>query len=171
MYPACIRFSFFSVIVLLAISPLAAQTVQEPDIFESSYMLAPTVLPAELTGTQSQSAGAQQPESPVAEYRRALQDFKKQKHQYVHCKLKTGKILTGRIKGAGYEAFDIQTEAIGGIHYVYYADLAEVPRAVPAVGTRFKQGAEWTGVGALIAVGLPLAIIFSPFFNLIGWQC
>ena len=171
MYSTYIRFLFFSMMVLVAVSPSVAQTGQETDVIDSSFVFAPSVLPAELTGAQSESAYPPPPESPSTEFRATVQDFKKHKHQYVHCKLKTGKILTGQIKDAGYEAFTIKTEALGGMHSIKYDDLAEVPRAVPAVGTRFKQGAQWTGLVTLIVVGLPILILVSPLLFLSGLQC
>ena len=117
MYPTYFRFLFFSMIVLVAVSPIVAQAGQEPDVFDSS-VVAPSVLPAESTGAPSQSAHPQQPESPSTEFRATVQDFRKHKHPYVHCKLKTGKILTGQIKDAGYEAFTSKTDALGGLHYI-----------------------------------------------------
>jgi len=176
MHLSHIRNLFFSVATLLVVSPLAAQTQTEPDKIDSLFVVAAPSLPTDLFDAQTPSTSPSAvapapPESPVAEYRRVIQGFRNQKHQFVHCKLKTGKILTGQIKAAGFEVFDIKTEAILGIHQVKYDDLAEPPQAVSAVGTRFKQGAEWAGVGVGVLVLVPLFILLSPFLFLSGVRC
>src|SRR5882672_5218439 len=94
------RILLLTAIGFMFVPPLASQTLARPDVFGPTPLAASASLPTELSGNESQSVIPAPPESPVAEYRRALQDFRKQKHQYVHCKLKTGKILTGRIKDA-----------------------------------------------------------------------
>lgn len=148
--------------VSISALPLAAQN--HLSIEDSAPVLAPLEPPAEVPGGPIQSVSTQAavptpPEDPTAEFRRTVQEFRERKHQYVHCKLKNGKILTGQIKAAGYEAFDIQTEAFAGFHTVNYTELAETPRAVPAVGTRFRQGAEWTGMIVFVVVFfIPLAL-------------
>ena len=115
MHRSHVRTLPFPAIFLIAISPLGAQTPQEPDAFDPAFLAAPADLPVELIGTQTQSAGppraAPAPvESPAAEFRRIVQESRNHKHQYVHCRLKTGKILTGQIKDAGFE--DVETEDV-----------------------------------------------------------
>jgi hypothetical protein len=171
-----IHILFFSAAALFVATPLAAQTQTEPRDVNALFLVAPPSMPADLFGAQtptanSSAAAPAPPESPVEGYRRVIREFRNQKHQFVHCKLRTGKILTGQIKAAGFEAFDIKTEAIMGIHQVKYDDLAESPRAVPAVGTRIKQSAEWTGVGVGVVVLVPLFILLSPFLFLSGVRC
>jgi hypothetical protein len=39
---------------------------------------------------------------------------------------------------------------------VLYRDIAERPRFTPAVGTRIKLGAEWTGLIALAIAAIPI---------------
>ena len=173
MHRSHVRTLLFSAIALIAVSPLGAQTPQEPDAFDPAFLEAPADLPVELIGTQTQSAGprpaAPAPvESPAAEFRRIVQELRIHRHQYVHCRLKTGKILTGQIKDAGFEAFSIQTDVLGEHHRVRYEDLAEAPRPVPAVGTRFKQSAQWAGIGALFAVAIPLLFVLSPLLYASG---
>ncbi|MBS1840512.1 MAG: hypothetical protein JSS69_15315 [Acidobacteria bacterium] len=104
-------------------------------------------------------------------YRGEIKEFAKNRHQFVHCKLKNGKIVTGTVRAPGYEAFTLKTHVLGEGKYIYYSDLAEPPQSVAAVGTRFKLGAEWTGLGILAAVGLPVLIILSPFLYASGWDC
>ena len=65
-------------------------------------------------------------------------------------------ILTGLVRGDNDQGFTLNTNALGG-PFVRYEDLADAPKSVPAVGTRIKQGAQWTGLVAL-------AIAFVPIF-------
>lgn len=112
-----------------------------------------------------------EPGSPADEYRSTVKALAVHRHQFVHCKLQNGKILTGLIRDVNDQGFSLHTNAIGG-PYIHYTNLVEPPRAVPAVGTRIKQGAQWTGVGAIVAVGLPLLVVLSPLLFFSGaWQC
>ena len=175
MHLSRIRTLLLLTVGLISVSPLAAQNYSALE--DAAPILAPTEPSPEVTGGPLQSVAAQPvapttAEAPTAEFRRIVQELRDRKHQYVHCKLKTGSILTGQVKSAGFEAFTIQTEALGGFHTVKYDDLAETPRAVPAVGTRFKQGAQWTGFGAVVLVAIPVLIVLSPFLFLSGmWDC
>ena len=110
------------------------------------------------------------PDAPEDRYRAAIKALGAQRHQFVHCELQNGKVFTGLIRSADRNGFTLQTDALAG-PYVRYKDLAGQPRPVPAVGTRIKLGAEWTGIGALIAVAVPLLILFSPLVYLSRWQC
>ncbi|HLZ13599.1 MAG TPA: hypothetical protein VKP58_13515 [Candidatus Acidoferrum sp.] len=114
-----------------------------------------------------------EPGSPADQYRIAAKALAGHKHQFVHCKLQNGKVLTGLIRDLNDQGFSLHTNALGGT-YIHYTNLAEPPRVVPAVGTRIKQGAQWTGVGVGIAVAIPLAIplclIFLPFFAVGAFQ-
>ncbi len=91
------------------------------------------------------------------EYRFTVQAIGKDRHQFIHCRLKNGKVLTGVIRDVSDRGFSLHSNALGGT-YVFYNSLAETPRRVPAVGTRIKQGAQWTALGLGIAVAIPLAI-------------
>lgn len=104
-------------------------------------------------------------------YRAEIKLLAQKKHQFVRCKLKNGKVITGSLRAPGYEAFTLHTHILSDGHYIYYKDLAESPRAVQAVGTRFKQGMEWTGFGVLIAAALPIFIITSPIWFANGVRC
>lgn len=90
------------------------------------------------------------------QYRAVVKSLEKNKHQFIHCRLKNGGILTGLIRGDNDQGFTLHTNALGG-PFVRYDDLADAPKSVPAVGTRIKQGAQWTGLVAL-------AIAFVPIF-------
>jgi len=132
------------------------------DIFQQPAPQPP--LPAESNSIQADTS--------KDEYRAVVKSLGAHKHQYVHCKLKTGKIVTGQITDAGFEAFSVKTNILGEHHYVRYDDLAEAPRPVHAVGTRFKQAVQWAGVGALVAVAVPVLVILSPLLYFSGaWQC
>jgi len=99
------------------------------------------------------------------QYRLVIAGLKKNRHQFIHCKLKNGRVLTGLIRGQSELGFTLDTNALGG-PFVRFEDLGETPRAVPAVGTRIKHGAQWTGVvlGLAVAIPLtvPLALVFYP---------
>jgi len=91
-------------------------------------------------------------------YRAEVKLLAKNERQFVHCKLKNGKVLTGRLSDAGDVKFAIRTNALGDGTSVEYKDLAESPRVVPAVGTRIKQGAQMAGFVAFVIVFfIPLA--------------
>ncbi|HET9802459.1 MAG TPA: hypothetical protein VFP96_04440 [Candidatus Acidoferrum sp.] len=91
------------------------------------------------------------------QYRSLMKSLEKNKHQFIHCQLKNGKVLTGLVRGDTDQGFTLHTGAFGG-PFVRYEDLADAPKSVPAVGTRIKQGAQWTGAVLGIAVAIPLAI-------------
>ena len=92
-------------------------------------------------------------------YRAEVKLLSRDGRQFVHCKLKNGKVLTGRLSDLGDAGFAIRTNALGDGSYVQYKDLAEPPRAVPAVGTQIKQGVQMTGfVIFVIVFFVPLAL-------------
>src|SRR5882762_4950575 len=78
-------------------------------------------------------------------YRGEIKLLAQKKHPFVHCKLKNGKVLTGILHDPGDKRFAIRTNALGEGTSVEYKNLAELPRAAPAVGTRIKQGMQLTG--------------------------
>lgn len=104
-------------------------------------------------------------------YRTTIKSLKQQKHQFVHCQLKNGKVLTGTIPDAGYEGFTLKTNIFGDGRYIYYKDLAQPPKPVAAAGTRLKHGAQWAGLGVVVAAAIPVLVLLSPFFFASGWQC
>src|SRR6266571_2329551 len=73
-----------------------------------------------------------EPRSPADEYRTAIKALAIPRHQFVHCRLQNGKILTGLIRDVNDQGFSLHTNAIGGT-YIHYTKLAESPRSVPAV--------------------------------------
>lgn len=97
----------------------------------------------------------------IDRYRTEIKSLSAKRHTFVHCKLKSGKVITGWIAAPGYEVFTLHTDAsVTGGKHIYYKDLAESPRAVPAVGTRIKQGAQWTGIILFVVVFfVPLAMM------------
>lgn len=112
-----------------------------------------------------------QADASASEYHATIQSLGGNRHQFVHCRLKNGKVLTGLIRDIARDGFSLHTNALGGPH-ISYKDLAEQPRPVPAVGTRFKQAAQWTGIGALIVVAVPVLVVLSPLLYFSGaWQC
>jgi len=148
--------------------------VLEPSLPEPSRIL---FAPQQLDPPPPMPVTAQEPSSTSSSrttedsYRNTIESFKGPKHQFVHCKLKNGRVLTGTVHDAGYEAFTLKTNILSQGTYIYYKDLAEPPQPVPAVGTRMKQGAQWVGFGILIAAAIPLILIFSPFAYASGWRC
>jgi len=137
-----------------------------PNAFEQQPQPAP---PSEA----AQQTEVAMPDVRTAEdlYRAEIKTLGQNKNQFVHCKLKNGRVLTGTVRGPGYEAFMLHTNAVGQGTYIYYKDLAEAPRAVPAVGTHFKHAAQWTGIGALIVIGLPILILLSAALFASGERC
>jgi len=91
------------------------------------------------------------------EYRSTIKKLSGHRHQFVHIKLKNGKVLTGLLRDVGDQGFSLNTDALGG-SYIFYKDIAEGPRPTPAVGTRIKHGAEWTGLIALVLAAIPIVI-------------
>jgi hypothetical protein len=92
-------------------------------------------------------------------YRTEIRLFAQDERQFVHCRLKNGKVLTGRLDKPGDTKFTIRTNALGDGTSVEYKDLAESPRVVPAVGTRIKQGTQLTGFVVFVVIFfIPLAL-------------
>ncbi|GAC1631921.1 MAG: hypothetical protein NVS9B14_04510 [Candidatus Acidiferrum sp.] len=158
----------------LEVLPPGNEPVQIPS--ESLEPVAPDVL-AQAASTVASPAQPNQLQSPEPEsaalreqYRTALQSIAAKRHEFVHCKLGNGNVLTGLPRNVGKEGFSLKTDALGET-YISYKSLAEMPRPVPAVGTRIKQGAQWTGISALIAVAVPILIVFSPILYFSGWVC
>jgi len=130
----------------------------------------PLPQPSAPTASQEQSATD---ESKITEdrYRATIKSLAGKKGKFVHCKLKNGKVLTGTVHDAGYEAFTLHSKILSEGTRIYYKDLAEASGPVPAVGTRFKQGAQWVGFAALIALAIPAIILFSPVLFANGIRC
>jgi hypothetical protein len=95
-------------------------------------------------------------------YFEAVKALSEKRDQFVHCKLTSGKILTGQLRSVGATSFEVQTDALGEYHVIRYNQLADAPVATPAVGTRVKQGFEWAGFIVLIIVLLPILPAFMP---------
>jgi hypothetical protein len=111
-------------------------------------------------------------DSQILDMRASVQKLGVQRNHFVHCELRGGKILTGTIVRIEPQAFYVQTNAVGNPYKVSYADLVSAPRPVPAVGTRLKQGLQWTGLGIVLAVGIPLLVVLSPILYFTGaWDC
>lgn len=92
-------------------------------------------------------------------YRAEIELLAEKERQFVRCKLKNGKVLTGRLGDRGVTTFVVRTNGLGDGTIVEYKNLAEMPRAVPAVGTHIKQGAQITGFVIFVVVFfIPLAI-------------
>src|SRR5262249_54758372 len=90
-------------------------------------------------------------------FRAVVKELASHKRQFVHFKLRDGRVLTGLIRDAGQIGFTLHTDVLSG-PYIRYAEIAEQPRAVPAVGTRIKHGAEWTGLIVLTVAAIPILL-------------
>lgn len=147
----------------------ATQPADAPsDVFQQTQ---PVPAPPVQSSPHIEAVDARTTRATEDSYRSAIKSLAHKKHQFVHCKLKNGKVLTGTVHDAGYEAFTLNSDILGEGRYIYYTDLAETPQPVPAVGTRFKQGAQWVGLGALVAVALPAIVLFSPILFASGIRC
>lgn len=98
--------------------------------------------------------------------REAVYGFRENTHQFVHVELKDGKVLTGTVDGANNQNFQLKTGILYGSKTITYSQLAETPRAVPAVGTRVVHTLKWTGVVIAIIPAIPLAVLLIPLFLL-----
>jgi hypothetical protein len=94
--------------------------------------------------------------------RDAVYGFRKNTHQFVHVELKDGKVFTGNVAGANTQNFELKTGILYGFKTISYSQLAETPRAVPAVGTKVVHALEWTGVGAICVAAIPLFVALLP---------
>jgi hypothetical protein len=164
------------VVVLLAGSlvfahAISAQSPAVVSVEESPVLdrIQPAVSASQLFGQQAQPAppsASALPQSETADslatedrYKAEIERIAQKERQFVHCKLKNGKVLTGMLRGPGDKSFAVQTNALGDGTIVDYKNLAESPRAVPAVGTRIKQGAQLTGFVVFVVVFfIPLAL-------------
>jgi hypothetical protein len=173
---------FNPIVILLAGSSAFASTVsaqapasvsegEAPVVTEGQ----PTVAPSNLFLAEQFHAEQSRPQPPPpaaviqsdvnnlrateGRYRAEVKLLAENERQFVHCKLKNGKVLTGRLSDAGDVRFAVRTNALGDGASVEYKDLAESPRVVPAVGTRIKQGAQMAGFVAFVIVFfIPLAL-------------
>jgi hypothetical protein len=146
--------------------PISAFEEPNPADFEIAVEESPpsfgqtqTVVPVPEPPTfrkERQTQGAHLDSTPES-YRATIEQFSQRKHTFVHCELKNGKVLTGLVRGVSDRGFELATDALAGT-YVTYAELAKAPRQVPAVGTRIKHGAEWTGLVLLAAAALPILL-------------
>jgi hypothetical protein len=136
--------------------PILADAEPPPVLTDDLFQHAPVPSPPQIVRPARQGERIE-PGSPADQRRTTVKTLAVHKQQFVHCRLQNGKVLTGLIRDMSDQGFSLHTNAIGG-KYIHYANLAEPPRAVPAVGTRIKQGVQWTGVGVAIAVAIPLAI-------------
>lgn len=162
----------------LELYELPAAPVQVPALSE---VLAPAPLspnpvsqarPANVPASQQAAPDAVREDFQIGEMRAAVQKLGVQRNRFVHCELRNGQVLTGTIVRIEPRAFYVQTDAVGNPHQVFYANLTSSPRPVPAVGTRLKQGLQWTGVGIGLAVGIPLLVVLSPILYFTGvWDC
>ena len=132
-------------------------TVEQPPNSDSLGVFSQEPTPPALFVTQETAVG-----TTSDEYRITIKKLSAHKHSFVHIKLKNGKVLTGLVRDVGDQGFSLNTDALGG-PYILYRDLAEGPRPTPAVGTRIKHGAEWTGLVALVLAAIPimLPLIFT----------
>jgi len=96
--------------------------------------------------------------------RDAVYGFRENTHQFVHVELKDGKVFTGTVAGANTQNFELKTGILYGIKTISYSQLAETPRAVPAVGTRVVHTLKWTGVIIAIAPAIPLVVLLIPLY-------
>ncbi len=162
--------TLFSVSALSAQTPIPRLITDEPNPadFEIAAEVAPPLF--------AQAQAVPQPEPPSAPskasgdaldadslaYREKIEQFGKRRHTFVHCELKNGKVLTGLVRDVAERGFEIKTGVLSGT-FVRYSDLAKPPRQVPALGSRIRHGAEWTGLGVVFVALLPLAILLFPW--------
>jgi hypothetical protein len=146
-------------------APLAVLEEQAPVLAEAQPVVPPSQPFAQQAQPGPPSPSALPPSDAVGShatedrYRAEIKLLAQNERQFVHCKLKNGKVLTGTLREPGDNAFAIQTNALGDGTHVEYKNLAEAPRAVPAVGTRIKQGTQMTGFVVFVVVFfIPLAL-------------
>ncbi len=124
---------------------------EAPPVFAQVPVTSPTPLPPAVLQKKTVELS-----DTAQHYRTIVSNLSRNRHAFIHCELKNGKVLTGLVRGDSDRGFTLHTNALGG-PFIFYEDLAQAPRTVPAVGTRIKQGAQWTGLVAL-------AIAFVPIF-------
>jgi hypothetical protein len=98
--------------------------------------------------------------------REAVYGFRGNTHQFVHVELKDGKVLTGTVAEANDQNFQLKTGILSAFKTITYSQLAETPRAVPAVGTRVLHTLKWTGLVIAIVPAIPLGVLLIPLFLL-----
>jgi len=158
--PTC---SLFAVALAFAIPVAAQESADAPD------SEAPVLSIEQPPDIGSLGISSQEPAAPLLpaaqnaaactaaeQYRATIKKLSEHKHQFVHIKLKSGKVLTGLLRDVGDVKFSLNTDALGGPS-IFYKDIAEMPRPTAAVGTRIKQGAEWTGL--IVLAGLASIVL------------
>ncbi len=136
--------------------PILADAEPLPVPTDDLFQHAPVPAPL-LPGRLPRQGERIEPGSAADQYRTTVKTLAVHNHQFVHCKLQNGKVLTGLIRDINDQGFSLHANALGGT-YIRYTNLAEAPRTVAAVGTRIKQGAQWAGIGVGIAAAIPLLI-------------
>jgi hypothetical protein len=152
-------FAIFS--VLASALPSASQALANLDEIEPPVLTETPPPDLNTPALLLQSPLAEPLPPPANRYRANVKELASHKHQFVHFRLRNGKVLTGLIRDVSQEGFTLHTDALGG-PYIRYEEIVEQPRPVPAVGTRIKHGAEWTGLGVLIAAAIPLVVVLFP---------
>jgi hypothetical protein len=150
--------------VLLLALPSTGQTMTNLDEIEPPILAeAPPELNSPAPFLQSSITEPLPPQTtpesdaPANRYRAVVRELALHKHQFVHVKLRNGRVLTGLIRDVSQLGFTLYTDALSG-PYIRYAEIAEQPRAVPAVGTRIRHGAEWTGLVLLTVAAIPILL-------------
>ena len=158
--------ALFSGSQLFAQTPLLASSLYDPNPadFEMAAEDTPpafagAVVPAPVPPTPDASqTGTPELSSSTQQYRLAIETLSRNKRQFVRCKLNNNKVLTGLPRDVHKDGFSLETDAFGEA-FVRYDSLVEAPRPVAAVGTRIKQGAQWTGLVVFVVVFfIPLAL-------------
>lgn len=144
--------------------PVTSQTVTnlneiEPPVLAQTSMpdLNSPLLQSTITEPLPPQAAVMETDTSANRFRTAVKELASHKHQFIHFKLRNGRVLTGLIRDVSQVGFTLYTDALGG-PYVRYEDIAERPHPVPAVGTRIKHGAEWTGLIVLTMAAIPILI-------------
>jgi hypothetical protein len=92
-------------------------------------------------------------------YREAVRKLGVDKHLFVHCELRSGKVRTGVIEQFNDEGLELKSGIVSW-QFISYADLKAAPRPVSALGTRIGLGFKWVGLAVVTIPLLPFAFLF-----------
>ena len=131
-----------------------------PEQFVSLTSLTPSPLSSPVPASSRHRRPAPVPSALTAQqvqYREAVLALGRDDHHLVHVELASGKVRTGAIIAIHERDFELRDGILDSKH-IFYSQLKDQPRHVPAVGTHLANGFKWVGFVTFVVIFfIPLA--------------